>query len=72
LLLPVPPTLSEQQDIVELLETIDQKISLHNKKKEILEELFQTVLYKLMTGQLLVNDLGQSALMIPPTIEAMA
>ena len=70
ILLPVPPTLDEQQDIVEILEAIDQKIGLHNRRKTILQELFQTLLHKLMTGEVLVSDLDLSAFEIAPTVEA--
>ncbi|MDA8120171.1 MAG: restriction endonuclease subunit S, partial [Gammaproteobacteria bacterium] len=49
---PVPiPTLNEQRDIVAILDAIDRKIDLHRKKRVTLEELFKTLLHKLMTGE---------------------
>ena len=52
----------EQQEIVEILDALDQKIMLHKKKKFVLNELFRSLLNKLMTGELSVNDLDLSAL----------
>jgi type I restriction enzyme S subunit len=60
--LPLPPTLNEQQDIVAVLATIDRKIELHKKKRAVLEELFKTLLNKLVTGEIAVDDLDLSAL----------
>ena len=72
ILLPLPPTLDEQKDIVEILEAIDQKISLHKSKKGVLEKLFESLLHKLMIGEVRVSDLDLSALEMAPTAEAMA
>ncbi len=57
LLIPVPPTLEEQQKIANILMTVDKKIELAQKKKNALEELFSTLRYKLMTGQIRVHKL---------------
>lgn len=54
-LIPVPPTLEEQQKIANILLTVDKKIELAQKKKNALEELFSTLRYKLMTGQIRVH-----------------
>ncbi|RCN56805.1 hypothetical protein C4900_13690 [Acidiferrobacter thiooxydans] len=60
---PVPiPALDEQRDIVAILDAIDRKIDLHRKKRVTLEELFKTLLHKLMTGEIRVDDLDLSAL----------
>lgn len=56
------PCREEQNKIVAILEAIDQKIDLHKRKRQILEELFNTLLHQLMTGQLRVDDLDLSAL----------
>ena len=53
---------SEQREIVEILDALDQKIMLHKKKKSVLDELFRSLLNKLMTGELSVDDLDLSAL----------
>ena len=57
LLLPLPPTLSEQREIVSVLDAIDRKIDLHRKKRAILEELFEALLHKLITGEIRVGKL---------------
>lgn len=65
---PIPPTLDEQQEIVSILDTIDRKISLHERKHAVLEELFKALLRKLMSGEIRVADLDLSALgQIPAT-----
>jgi type I restriction enzyme S subunit len=56
------PGLEEQSEIVEILSAIDAKIDLHKRKKAILEELFKSLLHKLMSGEIRVNDLDLSAL----------
>lgn len=56
------PSLDEQRSIVEILDAIDRKIDLHKRKRAVLEELFRTLLHKLMTGEIDVNDLDLSAL----------
>ncbi|HPO91355.1 MAG TPA: restriction endonuclease subunit S, partial [Victivallales bacterium] len=53
--IPLPP-LSEQQEIVDILSTIDQKIEHHTTKKQKLEELFRTLLHELMTARVRVNE----------------
>ena len=70
---PVPlPEIQEQREIAAILDAIDRKIDLHKRKKKVLEELFQSLLHKLMTGELHVSDLDLSALETAPMVEAMA
>jgi len=52
--IPLPP-LPEQQEIAEILQTIDQKIEIEKKKKELYEELFKTMLNKIMNQEIDVN-----------------
>lgn len=47
----------EQREIAAILETIDRKISVHERKRATLQELFKTLLHQLMTGQIRVADL---------------
>ncbi|MBQ9579154.1 MAG: restriction endonuclease subunit S [Ottowia sp.] len=61
LLLPLP-SLEEQREIVTILDAIDRKIELHRKKRIVLHELFQSLLHKLMTGEIRAADLDLSAL----------
>jgi type I restriction enzyme S subunit len=61
--LPIPlPGLDEQREIVTILDAIDRKIALHQGKHAVLEELFKSLLHKLMTGEVRVNELDLSAL----------
>lgn len=59
---PQPSTLDEQCEIVSILEALDSKIALHKQKRSVLEELFHSLLHKLMTGEICVCDLDLSAL----------
>jgi type I restriction enzyme S subunit len=60
--LPIPfPSLDEQREIIAVLDTIDRKIDLHKRKRAVLEDLFKSLLHKLMTGEIRVEDLDLSA-----------
>ncbi len=52
--IPLPP-LPEQQEIAEILQTIDQKIEIEKKKKELYQELFKTMLHKIMSQEIDIN-----------------
>ena len=54
--LPLPP-LSEQQEIAEILQTIDQKIEIEKRKKDLYEELFKTMLNKIMNQEIDVEKM---------------
>ena len=60
--LPVPPTLDDQHEIVAVLEGIDRKADLHMRKRAVLEELFKTLLHKLMTGEIELEELNLAVL----------
>lgn len=61
--LPIPlPSIDEQREIASILDAIDHKIALHKKKRAVLEELFKSLLHKLMTGEICVNELNISTL----------
>lgn len=62
LLIPVPSSNEEQSEIVEILDLIDSKISLHRKRIDVLEQLFKAFLHNLMTGEIHVDQLDLSAL----------
>ncbi len=53
-LIPVPP-IEEQKEIAGILDKVDSRIEAEEKKKKVLEELFKTLLNKLMTGKLRVS-----------------
>ncbi len=61
---------SEQREIVTILDTIDRKIDLHKQKLAVLEQLFKSLLHKLMTGETRVDALDLSALDSPQTLPA--
>jgi type I restriction enzyme S subunit len=65
----VPPTIDEQQEIVDVLDALDRKIDLHRRKRAVLDQLFKSLLHKLMTGEISVDDLDLSAL---PSIDGTA
>lgn len=51
------PHPDEQNEIVAILDAISRKIDLHKKKGGLLDELFKSLLHKLMTGEIHVSDL---------------
>jgi type I restriction enzyme S subunit len=67
--LPMPPTAEEQQEIVDVLDALDRKIDLYRRKRDVLDRIFKSLLYKLMTGAVSVDDLDLSAL---PSIDGSA
>jgi len=52
------PLLPEQREIAEILQTIDQKIEIEKKKKELYGELFKTVLNKTINQEINVEKLN--------------
>lgn len=63
----VLPSLDEQREIVGILDAIDRKIGLHHRKRAVLEELFASLLHKLVSGEIPVHQFNLSAL---PVTEA--
>ncbi len=56
-ILPIPlPPLEEQKQIARILSTVDKKIEIEQKRKEVLKELFKTMLYKLMSGEIRLKE----------------
>lgn len=68
--IPVPPTTAEQTEVATILDAVDRKIALHRKKRAMLEELFQSLLHKLMSREIRVADLDLSALTQAPATTA--
>lgn len=62
---PVSRWLCWLDEIAEVVDAIDRKIDLHRRKRGVLEELFKSLLHKLMTGEIRVADLDMSALPAP-------
>jgi type I restriction enzyme S subunit len=61
LILPLP-ALDEQRNVVAILDALDRKIDLHQRKRAVLDDLFKALLHKLMTGEIAVDELDLSAL----------
>ncbi len=60
----------EQAQIAAILDALDRKIALHRQKRTVLGELFQSLLHKLMMGEIRVADLDLSALAQTPEATA--
>lgn len=60
---------SEQREIAEIIGILDRKIALHQRKRDLLNQVFRSLLHKLMNREISVDDLDLSAL---PSIEASA
>lgn len=58
----VRPCLDEQREIVAILGALDCKVVLHRKRRDVLERLFKSLLYNLMTGETSVSDMDLSGL----------
>jgi len=50
------PLIKDQNDIVSVFKTIDDKIEIHSTIKSALQDIFKTMLNKLMTGEIRVKD----------------
>lgn len=57
-----PTDTREQTEIVEILDAIDEKLTLHKRKRDLLDDLFETLLNALMSGQVSASDLDLTAL----------
>lgn len=60
--LPLPPTVDEQREVAAVINAIDRKVDIHRRKRAVLDDLFRTLMHKLMTGEVRVNQLDLSAL----------
>jgi len=54
------PDKREQHSIALALDAVEDAIDLHHKKGAVLDDLFKALLYKLMTGEMRVEDLDLS------------
>jgi len=53
--IPLPP-LEEQKQIAHILSVLDKKIEVEQKRKQVLKELFKTMLHKLMSGKIRLKE----------------
>lgn len=51
------PMKDEQRELGRIMSLLDSKLYTHQKKKQILSDLFKTLLHELMTGQRRVHDI---------------
>jgi type I restriction enzyme S subunit len=56
-LIPLPPSSIVQRHIINIISSVDEKIEVEENKKKALEDLFKTLLNKLMTGRIRVPNL---------------
>ncbi len=56
------PPMNEQIEIAASLDVIDQKVEIGRRRQRVLEELFHSVLHKVMTGAVRIDDLNLSML----------
>jgi type I restriction enzyme S subunit len=52
----------EQESVVSILDSIEREIDLHRQKRALLQELFESLLHKLMAGEIRTDELDLSAL----------
>ena len=52
-----PTNREEQKEIASTLDAVDHKINLHRRKRAVLDNLFKTLLHKLMIGEIHAVDL---------------
>ena len=55
ILIPLPP-LEEQKQIAHILSVVDKKIEVEKRRKQVLKELFKTMLHKLMSGEIRLKE----------------
>jgi type I restriction enzyme S subunit len=60
ILVPIPPSLEDQQAIAKPLVAMEAKIEVAEKKVAALQDLFRTLLHELMTGKTRVHELTLS------------
>ena len=53
--IPLPP-LEKQKQIAHILSVVDEKIEVEQKRKQVLKELFKTMLHKLMSGEIRLKE----------------
>ncbi|HPD65328.1 MAG TPA: restriction endonuclease subunit S [Bacteroidia bacterium] len=61
------PNIEYQTQSVQLLESLDNKLEFHQKKKQTLSDLFKTLLHELMTGERRVHEIEFEKMSAPLT-----
>ncbi|MBW4661838.1 MAG: restriction endonuclease subunit S [Drouetiella hepatica Uher 2000/2452] len=55
--IPLPSSIDEQKEIIRIIASLIKKIEVHASKRDVLQDLFQTLLHQLMTAQIRVHDI---------------
>jgi len=63
------PSLDEQKDIAQLLQAVDAKLQVNERKRQSITDLFHNLLHQLMTAQIRVNDLDVDEILPQPVAE---
>lgn len=69
ILLPLP-SIAVQEEISQILETVVNKIRVHERKRQCLTALFRTLLHQLMTAKIRVHDLNLAEFGIDDSLES--
>jgi type I restriction enzyme S subunit len=56
------PSLEEQAEIIQSLDTLNAKRICHQQRRDLLQDLFRTLLHQLMTAQIRVDKVDLSEL----------
>lgn len=62
LLIPLPPDVKTQDEILAILNALEAKSAIHVRNRASLNDLFRTLLHELMTTKIRVQDLDISTL----------
>lgn len=62
---PCSADIDEVNEIVAVVDAIETKVMLHRRKRLVLDQLFKSMLHKLMTGEMSVDDLDLTATSSP-------
>ena len=49
--IPIPPTEEEIKEVARVLVTLEEKTATHERKRDLLQNLFRTLLHELMTAK---------------------
>lgn len=55
--IPLPSSVDEQKEIIQVVSSFAKKIEVHASKRNILQDLFRTLLHQLMTAEIRVHDI---------------
>jgi type I restriction enzyme S subunit len=66
------PDSTQQDEVVATLDAIERKAELHRRKRAVLNDLFDSCLHKLITGEISASGLDLSVLETILTVDAAA